>query len=1014
MPYFFNAGWTAANQTSQALQAIDSLIPQIMAIDPENGAPKLYRLKLEQAEEQLSVEKQQSEEKQKPPEQQLRPALTGFATLMRAKGSVQLSGYFNKAPGRELCRVAYDTNGCLTLLDESNMQTQELQHFGSDVRAEVLSDGQTLVVLYQLPGEHVHRLEFWAFDQAGALSRDQSFTLDWYADEPEDIEYPDAEPIYDLRFNDLLFAGPDNSIILMASRETRYTDDEYHPLQYLIRIDRNEAGDKLLFRAQDLETPPEDWTPEKPRISVNAQTGLMALPSMQIEVTDAGIINCINLVDLNAFNTLEQGSRPWQEVVRQVPVRLITTEDLNACFRSGFDPEDESDQEDFINLISAIRFADEVLPEVSPASDQESSGEESSETEIPLWVSWGDSCRKLVLSKDGDTIWRSPIMGAAPINRLEPEKTPTDRLAEVGGESTLMALADLSASVNTSAGSDTSYLLFEDHFGFSVLSLSAEQLTLLNHQQSPSAGMTDFQVLTQQEVYWNQHWSEAENQTAEQKLELAALGKNIIQVDDLHDDAALLRALEHLCQRFEGDIDTLCNGSSLTLVFSDGENLWDEEEFFSRVIKLSGADQLMARLLKAFNAYDGADYCFTDPISLHGRENYDGKPALADCALQLGLSDIRWLGLIGDYLNAIDPDHEFFFAHTGIPQLEKQHGETPEWSVFYNSLPAPMGPEEEWDEDDDEDDCDDEWEDEDEDDWDDDEPEEKQWPDPRPDDIVLASLPAHLLPRRKVLLAEAQQRFDDVIQRIASLSDTKEANHMLLLLQVLSHKVEIDPDIAIITFERTFNDSFKSQELVAIEAELEGYFRHPMEGMVMYRDGYLDLNQYHFLEPLFAKAVELEAWQELEHYLLGQIRWVKEQDHGNAWYVDDVPYGNYAAEALLRHDVSYGPLYADYLETMLLDTPEDTVGEFLREMIPELGINEHTYPILRARATFAAGHTGHEDFEQWCHELPVAKWLKEHNLLEDFLQFFEDDYRNYTHDEDDIQEETQRMRKLLS
>ncbi|MFG1489829.1 hypothetical protein ABMA58_11320, partial [Oceanospirillum sp. HFRX-1_2] len=235
----------------------------------------------------------------------------------------------------------------------------------------------------------------------------------------------------------------------------------------------------------------------------------------------------------------------------------------------------------------------------------------------------------------------------------------------------------------------------------------------------------------------------------------------------------------------------------------------------------------------------------------------------------------------------------------------------------------------------------------------------------------------------------------------------------LRLLQVLSHKVAIDPDIAIITFERTFNDSFKSQELVAIEAELEGYFRHPMEGTVMVKDGYLDLNPYHFLEPLFAKAVELEAWQALEHYLRGQIRWVKEQDHGNAWYVDDVPYGNYAAEALLRHSIDYAPLYALYLETMLLDTPEDTVGEFLREMIPELGINQYTYPILRARATFAAGHNGHEDFEQWCQQLPVAKWLKEHNLLEDFLQFFEDDYRNYTHDEDDIQEETERMRVLL-
>ncbi len=983
MPYFFNAGWTAANQTTQTLQATDSLIPQIMAIDPENGAPKLYRLKLEPAGEQ-----------------KLRPALTGFANLMRAKGSVQLSGYFNNATGRELCRVAYDTNGCLTLLDETQMQTEELQQFGSDVRAEVLSDGQTLAVLYQPPGEHVHRLEFWCFDDAGTLSCSQRFTLDWYADEPEDAEYPDAEPIYDLRFNDLMFAGPDNSIILLASREIRYTDDEYHPLQYLIRIDRNEAGDQLLFRAQDLETPPEDWNPEKPRITVNAQSGLMALPSMQIEVTDEGIINRINLVDLNAFNTLEQGSRPWQEVMRQIPVRLITTEDLNACFRSDFDPDDESDQEDFINLISAIRFADEVLPEASVSHKNE-----SPETEIQLWVSWGDSCRKLVLSEgfSSEAIWLSPIMGAPPINRLEPEKTPTDRLAQVGGESTLMALADLSSS----AINDNSYLLFEDHFGFSVLSLSAQQLAMLtldNHQQSPGADMADFQVLPQQEVYWNEHWSEADNQTDEQKLELAALGKNMIRVESLNDDAALLRALEYLCERFDDDIDTLCNGSTLTLVFSDGKALWDEEEFFLRVIKLKGADQLMARLIKAFNAYDGADYCFTDPFSLHGRENYDGKPALADCALQLGLSDIRWLDLISDYLNAIDPDHEFFFAHTGIGQLENRYGETPQWPGFYNSLPAPIGPDDEWDEDDDGED----------DDWEDDEPEEPQWPDPRPEEEVLAALPAHLLPRRDELLIDAKARFEQMLERIQSLSHLTEVGRLLLELLKQSHQVKIDPDIALISFEGRCNDWFKGDELIAIETELRGYFQHPMEAQVMFERGYLDLNTYQFLEPLFAKAVELEAWQALENYLKAQIGWVKEQDHGNAWYVDDVPYGNYAAEALLRHDVRYGTLYADYLETMLLDTPEDTVGEFLREMIPELGINQHTYPILRARATFAAGHAGHEDFEHWCQQLPVARWLKENNLLEDFLQFFEDDQRNYTHDEDNIQEETQRMRDLLS
>src|SRR5690606_20412958 len=113
------------------------------------------------------------------------------------------------------------------------------------------------------------------------------------------------------------------------------------------------------------------------------------------------------------------------------------------------------------------------------------------------------------------------------------------------------------------------------------------------------------------------------------------------------------------------DMANFCTGNHLILAFTDGKEVWNEAQFFSTVIQLpfESAAELMADILNSFIAYEGADYCFSE----------NEKPALADCALHLGLSDSRWLPLISRYLNAIDPDHEAFFTGEGVSLLESRH-----------------------------------------------------------------------------------------------------------------------------------------------------------------------------------------------------------------------------------------------------------------------------------------------------------------------------------------------------
>lgn len=128
----------------------------------------------------------------------------------------------------------------------------------------------------------------------------------------------------------------------------------------------------------------------------------------------------------------------------------------------------------------------------------------------------------------------------------------------------------------------------------------------------------------------------------------------------------------------------------LRITFTDGREDWDEARFFEAVVDLPGARDEMARLLESFIDYDRADNCFC----------HSYKPALADCALQLGLVDAHFLPVVSEYLYALDNDHNGSFVGEGdgLYQLQCRHEQKPRWQAFYESRPYyECYEEEEWD-----------------------------------------------------------------------------------------------------------------------------------------------------------------------------------------------------------------------------------------------------------------------------------------------------------------------------
>ncbi|KDM93110.1 hypothetical protein [Photobacterium galatheae] len=597
-------------------------------IDPEQGAPRIYSLS--------------------PKENGTGLTLNWATALMKAKSSTTLTDYFTAEPGYEQCRIAYDQYGCLYLLDEKQQQAEFLYDYGIEyLRAVILSDGRTLAVLYHSETTYTHHVEFWQFE-GNKLCRSCSVELDWETDDDEaDNEAAHPQPLYEIHFNDLLFAGPENSLILYACREAKFTDRRRRPLQSLIRIDLDVVRGKARIRTQQLETPLDQWEPEQTSVAVDARRGLLAMPSMVIEAEDhqdAGQQNyqhAVNLIDLNRMPLVSEPQLPFQELMHRIPVRVFMQSELGRRFQ----PDDARQVSEFINRMSGLQI---------------------SAQEDALWICWNDSAvRKIAL--DGQ--WRSPLLAVAD------ERNP-ERISPSGDEKYLLQLPVCASNPQ---------VLMASWQHLHTLHLTAEQLTALS-MESPGAALETWSAVQEGKCYWDEDWSRPQHQNDAQKYQLAMLGKQKVWVSDFQSDQALGTALHRLSLKCT-EIEQLCTGNYLMFAFTDGKTVWDEEKFFSTVIQLPNVSsaEWMADILNSFIGYDGSDYCFGG--------NY--KPALAACALQLGLSDSRWLPLISRYLNAIDPDHEAFFADEGLNILASRHHHSPEWESFYRSLPYPLADHEE-------------------------------------------------------------------------------------------------------------------------------------------------------------------------------------------------------------------------------------------------------------------------------------------------------------------------------
>lgn len=869
----------------------------LLYADTDNGAPRLYLL---QAGSNLK-------------EWQLR----WTTALDKASGSIALTQPFYGVEGQQHSRVAYDINGCFYLLDTQRQQTTFVHHYQRQYcHAVVLSDGKTLAVLSE-KSHHDHQLDLWQF-AGDELTFSQTLKLE-FADDDIDEDEVGPYPFYDIKFTDPLFAGPDNSLIVACSGDYRHSDDEWRPAQFGLRLSIDRDAGVAWEYEHNLDAPPQDWSHKDGRVAVDTDSGLLALPTMTIDVdADGRWLSQIDLIDSTQFGSGNNA------LVQRLTVRAFSADELDDIT----DPNDDDHRQAFLERISALHFADGKV-----------------------WVVYSDGAVR-GLSVDGQ--WRSPLFAAA-------EKTDANQRRNFFLERGLVQWPS----------AEQPALVFDDWHHRHWFSLDSNAMARLS---GDSAGLDDWCLLPDDQQHWQDGWAAS----AEQQIDLALVGRTVLEVFNLNSDVGVGFALKRLVVKCE-DIAELCHGNRLIIALSDGKQVWNEERFFARAIEVKDGAAQMAEILEHFIDYADADNCFGE----------GDKPALADCALQLGLSDARWLPLISRYLNAIDPDHEAFFASEGVFLLEERHGDSEQWDEFYQSLPAPIGPEEDWDEDDD-----------------------FFSGHQRSDEEIRAAIPAELLSQLADMKQRALEHWQQKLDAVANADSADAIGELLDDWLIESHNTKRDPDIGSFEYNH-LDDWLKSGEQKALEAQLETYLQHPIEGLAISETDLPNIFISQYLDALFNRAEELQAWPQIEGYLRAQIDWLIEIDNGNGWYEDETPYGNYAAEALLRHSDEYGPLYAEYLATLTLAVPEETVGEFLREIIPQRGINQHTYPVILARLTHAADQWGRDDFSTWCEQLNIAQWLTDNDKVEQFFAAVQEDFARYSNDADDIAEDVNEVREAL-
>ncbi|WP_115716901.1 hypothetical protein [Gallaecimonas mangrovi] len=534
---------------------------QLLAIDPDSGVPRVHALRLRQAQEGSE--------------------LLWSLALNSAKGRLHCPGFFT-VPSQTA--VLFDDYGCFYLLDIENQSTALLHHYQVEYcRAVLLSDGVTLAVLWNHESQYCHYLDLWRW-QDGQLARCSRQPVAWHES-------------YDIRFNDVLLAAPDNGLLLHCVRDQRC---------YLLKFAAASKEETIPLCALDLAPAPEDWWQQRAAFAVDLARGILVMPATPNPDGDLLAEHALEFVDLT------NGKR-WQ-----LPVRRFS-EQVAANY--------QNERADFINGLVAIQCCQD---------------------EPALWLCWSDGVVRKV-SLDGQ--WRSPLYG------------PSDAKDD-------QAFGDSELELIQACG----FLVLDGYQELAVF--SPDPLALTSSQQGqPSAAMDAWHSCPLQRFYWQHNWQLG---SAEQ-YQLERLGSTVIEVSDLSSVVALGFALKRLVLKAES-IDELCLANRLRFTFTDGQTDWNEAQFFEQVVALPDGEADMAELLECFIAYPDAECCFHDSYS----------PALAHCALHLGLANSDWLPLVARYLNSIDPDHEVFFAQEGLYRLYQKHSIAPQWQAFMAALPEQM------------------------------------------------------------------------------------------------------------------------------------------------------------------------------------------------------------------------------------------------------------------------------------------------------------------------------------
>ena len=564
----------------------------------------------------------------------------------KAEGIMQVSGCFHGVPGREQSCVIWDQQGCIYLVDLAQRQQQLLAETGiANLKVVVLSDGRTLALLGENKSSYCYEVCLWHWRDGNAPVPSAVQCINHEVDnqggpwaEVDETGLPDR---VGLSFTDRLFAGPDNSLILHCHRSER---DEVEAWQFLLRLDpmavvgsdlsqvqwQGSYPELLQLSAMPLPTPPGNEALWECALALDSERGELILPAMTLSRAQDTETEAL------AYQLQRIDLRLGREIGRFC-VRHYTHEQLAGDADMLLGP---ADLDNLAWQKAQGRFWLQ-LDDIAYCND-----------EAALWLCWhGGATRKVSL--DGQ--WRSPL--------YLPDGE--DDLYDEEG----MKLLSKGA------------LLTDWHYLWRVNSNVNPNPTLdLTSQmnQAPAAMDASFAVQLQQ-TEWSSFHALAQVQDTVPPL----LGFSRIEVRDLQSASARLEALDKLVLRALTDFESLKSGKDLRLGFHDADESWDEARFFEAVaLQLEGRNY-MARLLGLFIANERLHYCYSDP--------HISKPALADCALQLGLAGSQYLPLVAQYLNCIDVDHELFFQQDGnLDTLLGKYADTPDGEDFNRRLPYEM------------------------------------------------------------------------------------------------------------------------------------------------------------------------------------------------------------------------------------------------------------------------------------------------------------------------------------